>query len=179
MNATPDHLDRHGTFEHYLASKLNVFARQGSGDTAIVDRSDPVITPLDLPGEGREIDVATAELDFEPAGPWMRGSHNLANARFAATAALAMGIDRAEVERGIATFPGVPHRLEHVATIDGVAYVNDSKATNVAAAVAAIESFDGNVHALMGGSLKGGGFSLLAEPVARRCAARVSDRAGR
>jgi len=171
LNATPDHLDRHGTFEHYLGSKLRVFTCQDQGDTAIVDRSDPVIAPLSLPGDAREVDVSAAELSFEPAGSWMRGPHNVLNARFAATAALAMGIEAGAVADGFATFPGVPHRLEHVADIGGVAYVNDSKATNVAAAVAAIESFEGDVHALMGGSLKGGDFDLLADPVAERCAA--------
>jgi len=130
-----------------------------------------VIAHLDLPGEGREADLSEADLGFEPEGEWMRGPHNRSNARFAATAALAMGIDLADVERGIRTFSGVPHRLEYVADIDGVTYVNDSKATNVAAAIAAIESFDPDVHALMGGSLKGGDFELLADPVARRCAA--------
>ena len=102
LNATPDHLDRHGTFEHYLASKLRIFACQPPGDTAIVDRSDPVIAPLELPGEAREVDVSEADLGFEPAGEWMRGPHNRSNARFAATAALAMGIGTADVERGIA-----------------------------------------------------------------------------
>jgi UDP-N-acetylmuramoylalanine--D-glutamate ligase len=90
LNATPDHLDRHGTFEHYLASKLRVFAHQSDGDSAIVDRSDPVIGPLDLPGDAGEIDVSAADLSFEPQGAWMIGPHNLQNARFAAAAALAM-----------------------------------------------------------------------------------------
>ncbi|MDQ3758781.1 MAG: UDP-N-acetylmuramoyl-L-alanine--D-glutamate ligase [Actinomycetota bacterium] len=171
LNATPDHLDRHGTFEDYLAAKLRVFARQRSGDTAIVDRSDPAIAALTLPGDASELDVSTADLGLEAAGAWMIGPHNVANARFAAAAALAMGIDDDAVARGIETFSGVAHRLERVAEIGGVAYVNDSKATNVAAAVAALESFDGDVHAIMGGSLKGADFTALAEPVARRCAA--------
>ncbi|MEJ7876357.1 MAG: UDP-N-acetylmuramoyl-L-alanine--D-glutamate ligase [Solirubrobacterales bacterium] len=171
LNATPDHLDRHGSFEHYLASKLRVFACQSPGDAALVDRSDPQVAPLDLPGEGREVDVSRAELSFEPAGAWIRGAHNTQNARFAAVAALEMGIDPVVVAEGIATFPGVSHRLEHVAEIGGVTYVNDSKATNVAAAAAALRSFDEGVHALMGGSLKGGDFDLLREPVSERCAA--------
>jgi UDP-N-acetylmuramoylalanine--D-glutamate ligase len=170
LNATSDHLDRHGTFEHYLASKLRVFACQDDGDKAIVDRSDPTIAALDLPGEAEEIDLASLDLGFEPAGAWMTGPHNLQNARFAAAAALAMGIAPAAVAKAIETFPGVPHRLERIAEIGGVAYVNDSKATNVAAAVAALESFEGGVHAIMGGSLKGGDFGPLAIPVAERCA---------
>ncbi len=171
LNATPDHLDRHGTFEHYLDSKLRIFACQDEGDTAIVDRSDPVIADLELPGAAGQIDLSAFELGFEPHGAWMTGPHNVSNARFAAAAALAMGISADAVERAIETFPGVPHRLERVAELDGVAYVNDSKATNVAAAVAALESFAGSVHAIMGGSLKGGDFEPLARPVADRCAA--------
>ena len=171
LNATPDHLDRHGSFEDYLASKLRIFACQGEGDTAIVDRSDPQITALELPGEADEIDVSALHLGFEPEGEWIRGPHNAQNARFAAAAALAMGLEAGAVERGIQTFAGVPHRLEQVAEVKGVTFVNDSKATNVAAAVAALESFEADVHALMGGSLKGADFELLARPVEERCAA--------
>ena len=171
LNVTPDHLDRHGTFESYFASKLRVFARQAGTDTAIVDRSDPVIAPLKLPGAAREVDISAEDLGMEPAGGWIIGRHNRQNARFGAAAALAMGIPADAVARGIESFPGVPHRLERVAEIAGVGFVNDSKATNVAAAIAALESFDGPVHALMGGSLKGGGFESLAGPVAERCEA--------
>ena len=78
---------------------------------------------------------------------------------------------RSRSATALRTFPGVPHRLERVAEIDGVLYVNDSKATNVAAAAAALRSFDGGVRAILGGSLKGGGFEGLAEPVAERCVA--------
>lgn len=171
LNATPDHLDRHGSFESYLASKLRVFARQGEGDTALLDRSDPITAGLDLPGEATKVDVSAAQIGFEPEGAWMTGPHNALNARFAAVAALAMDMEPARIAQGIESFPGISHRLEHVAEIGGVVYVNDSKATNVAAAVAALESFKGGVHALMGGSLKGADFASLAEPVAERCAA--------
>ena len=171
LNAAPDHLDRHRTFEEYLAAKLRVFACQVSDDVAIVDRSDPVIAAVDVPGGARQIDVDRADLPFEPAGEWIIGPHNAANARFAAVAALAMGLEPAAVERGIATFAGVPHRLERVAEVDGVTYVNDSKATNVAAAAAALRSFAGGVHAILGGSLKGEDFAGLADPVAERCVA--------
>jgi UDP-N-acetylmuramoylalanine--D-glutamate ligase len=82
-----------------------------------------------------------------------------------------MGIERDAVAEALRTFPGVPHRLERVAEIDGVTYVNDSKATNVAAAAAALQSFPGRVRAILGGSLKGGGFAELSAPVAERCIA--------
>ena len=171
LNATPDHLDRHGTFEHYVASKLRIFACQKEDDVAIVDRSDTAIAPLELPGEAEETDLAKLDLGFEPGGAWMTGPHNLQNARFAAAAALAMGLAPEAVAKAIESFPGVPHRLERVGEIDGVTFVNDSKATNVAAAVAALKSFEGGVHAIMGGSLKGGDFGLLSGPVAERCEA--------
>ncbi len=99
------------------------------------------------------------------------GAHNLENAMAAAAAALTMGLPRDAVAEGLRSFAGVPHRLERIAEIDGVLYVNDSKATNVAAASAALRSFDGGVRAILGGSLKGGGFADLAEPVAERCVA--------
>jgi UDP-N-acetylmuramoylalanine--D-glutamate ligase len=89
----------------------------------------------------------------------------------AAAAALTMGLPREAVAEGLRSFAGVPHRLERVAEIDDVLYVNDSKATNVAAASAALRSFDGGVRAILGGSLKGGDFEGLAEPVAERCVA--------
>lgn len=171
LNVTPDHLDRHGSFEAYRDAKLRVFAHQSPDDTAIVDRSDPAIGPLALPGQAREIDLATESLPFEPAGDWMIGPHHAANARFAAATALAMGLGPQEVEAGISSFPGIPHRLEPIAEIGGVTYVNDSKATNVAAAAAALRSFEGGVHAIMGGSEKGAEFDELAGPVAERCAA--------
>lgn len=172
LNATPDHLDRHASFAEYLEAKLRIFARQGFEDTAIVDRADPIVAPLALPGAGREVDLAAEPPPVRLEGDWLVGPHTLANARFAAAAATAMGLEPQSVERAIASFPGVEHRLERVARHGGVAFVNDSKATNVAAAVAALRSFPGGVHAIMGGSLKGAAdFDELAEPVAERCAA--------
>ncbi len=171
LNASPDHLDRHRTFDEYLRAKLRMFAWQGPEDTAIVDRSDPAIARLDLPGDAVEIDIAAADFPFAPAGDWLVGAHNAANARFAIAAAQARGLELDPIERGVATFGGVPNRLERVAEIDGVAYVNDSKATNVAAAAAALRAFEGGVHVILGGSLKGEDFAGLGEPVAERAVA--------
>ncbi len=171
LNLTADHLDRHGDLETYRAAKLRAFANQAVGDLALIDRSDPAIAELDLPGNASVVDVAQEALPFEPRGAWMIGAHNRVNATFAAVAALKGGLDAARVEAGIASFPGVPHRLEPIAEVNGIRFVNDSKATNVAAASAALRSFDGGVHAIMGGSLKGGGFAGLAAPVAAECAA--------
>ena len=113
----------------------------------------------------------------------LRGLHNLDNARAAATAARAARVPDEAVAEALRSFAGVPHRLEEVATVDGVLYVNDSKATNVSSAVRGIESFEGAVHLILGGSLKGGGFEGLREPVAARCRAcyligEASDRHG-
>ncbi len=89
----------------------------------------------------------------------------------AAAVADACGIPTDAAEEALAAFPGVPHRLEEVGEVDGVLYVNDSKATNVASARVGIEAFEGGVHAILGGSLKGGGFEGLRDAVASRCAA--------
>ncbi len=99
------------------------------------------------------------------------GAHNIENAMAAAAAALASGLPRDSVADGLRSFEGVPHRLERVAEIDGLLYVNDSKATNVASAVAALESFDGGVHLIAGGRPKQESFAPLVEPVKRSCVA--------
>src|SRR4051812_48916807 len=117
LNLEPDHLDRHGTFEAYRAAKLSVFARQGPEDVAYAPPG------LDLPGAARRVDAPP----LHAGDVRLRGPHNLDNARAAAALALARGIDPGAVARALATFAGVPHRLEEVAERDGVLYVNDSK----------------------------------------------------
>ena len=94
----------------------------------------------------------------------------------AAAAALSMGLDREAVREGLRSFAGVPHRLEQVAEIDGVRFVNDSKATNVASATVGLRAFEGGVRAILGGSEKGEAFAPLLEPVRERCAACLPDR---
>ena len=184
LNVTPDHLDRHRSFDEYLEAKLRIFARQGNDDIAIWNRSEPALRDRDLGGCGRriafcrapdpdcEVSLANGVIFWrdqplvETAALGLRGPHNVDNAMAAAAAALAMGLGPDAVREGLATFPGIPHRLEVVAEIGGVLYVNDSKATNVAAASAALRSFEGGVRAILGGSLKGGTFEGLVEPVA-------------
>jgi UDP-N-acetylmuramoylalanine--D-glutamate ligase len=163
LNLTPDHLDRHGSFEAYRDAKLSMFARQTPEQVAIAPES------IELPGAGRR--VALGEPPLPAAEIRLRGPHNLENAVGASAVALAAGLPAAAVAEALRGFTGVPHRLEEVGSVDGVLYVNDSKATNVSAAVRGIESFDGGVHAILGGSLKGGGFEGLREPVAARCRA--------
>ncbi len=191
LNLAPDHLDRHGTMERYLAAKLRIFARQGPEDVSVLNGDEPALADAELPGDAQR-------LRFCPtgAGPhqcattlergevrWrgdpliaaeeipLLGAHNVENAMAAATAALAMGVDTDAVVRGIRSFEGVPHRLERVRERGGVLYVNDSKATNVGAAIAGVEAFSGGVHLIAGGSLKGERFEALAAPVAGRCRA--------
>jgi UDP-N-acetylmuramoylalanine--D-glutamate ligase len=186
LNLAPDHLDRHRDLESYLAAKLRIFANQGNDDVAVYNADDPFLAGVDLGGCGRRIafchgaapdcEVAVAEgtifYDGEPliavAELGLFGEHNVANAMAAAAAALAMGIDREAVRDGLRSFAGVPHRLEQVAEIDGVRFVNDSKATNVASATVGIRAFDGGVHAILGGSEKDEPFTPLIDPIRER-----------
>jgi UDP-N-acetylmuramoylalanine--D-glutamate ligase len=166
LNLEEDHLDRHGTFDAYREAKLRLFANQTAEHVAVAPPG------IDLPGSARRVvfgDPAQLPLPVEEVR--LRGRHNLENAMGASAAALASGVPADAVARGLRTFAGVPHRLEEVGTVDGVLYVNDSKATNVASAVRGIEAFDGGVHAILGGSLKGGGFEGLRGAVASRCRA--------
>ena len=168
LNIAPDHLDRHRTLDEYLAAKLRLFANQAPTDLAVINGADPLLAEVAIPGEARRIDFSTRIGDYHTS---LLGPHNAANAAAAAVAAEAIGIGAEAIRDGLAGFPGVPHRLERVRELDGVTYVNDSKATNVAAAAAALRSFDGGVRAILGGSLKGGRFTDLADPVTGHCAA--------
>jgi UDP-N-acetylmuramoylalanine--D-glutamate ligase len=181
LNLEQDHLDRHGTLAAYREAKLRVFARQGPGDVAVL----PALFDAPVPGRARRIGFGPGgTLERRQDALWwhgehlidvaeirLRGDHNVENAMGAAATALALGWDGDAVRRGLATFAGVPHRLEEVAARDGVLYVNDSKATNVASARVGIAAFDGGVHAILGGSLKGGGFAGLRDVVERCCRA--------
>ncbi len=165
LNLAPDHLDRHGDLEAYAAAKLRIFANQTADDTAVID---PEIG-LEPPGAGRRVAPEEAAGVVDSADLKLRGEHGRRNALAAAAAASAMGIDPASIRAALESFTGLAHRLETVAEADGVQFVNDSKATNVAAASAALRSFAGGVRAILGGSSKGEDFSPLAEPVAERC----------
>jgi UDP-N-acetylmuramoylalanine--D-glutamate ligase len=166
LNLEEDHLDRHGTFEAYRDAKLRIFANQTPDQVAVVPASfGPV------PGDGRRVTFGGGEPSIEADQIRLRGAHNMENAMGAAAAALAAGWPEEAVRETLRTFAGVPHRLEEVAERDGVLYVNDSKATNVASARVGIEAFPGRVHAILGGSLKGGGFDGLRDAVASRCVA--------
>lgn len=167
LNLAPDHLDRHHTFENYRDAKLAMFAGQGPGQFAVTGPSIDV----EIPGEGRKYKVPVPDLDAVGDSIAVEGSHNKENAVIATQAAMLMGVDPLSIAGTLATFPGLPHRMELIGVRRGVKYVNDSKATNVAATLAALGSYDGSAHALIGGSPKGEDFSALKEAVNRSCAA--------
>ncbi len=185
LNFTPDHLDRHGTLEDYLAAKLQLFARQGEDDLAVL----PVEPPIEgVGGEARRIycgEGPAATLSSRDGQLWwqeqpllaaeemsLRGKHNLQNAMAAAAVCLARGVDPDAVRAGLRTFPGVPNRLEEVARRGGVIYVNDSKATNLASTLVALSAFAGSrVHLVLGGQGKGQDFAPLRGAVQRDCRA--------
>jgi UDP-N-acetylmuramoylalanine--D-glutamate ligase len=151
LNLEPDHLDRHGSFEAYRDVKLRIF-----------ERARARVVPRGLGLEG----IQFAADDPLPAEPLLRGMHNRENAAAATAAARAAGVDDAAIAQGLRTFPGVPHRLELVADVGGVRFVNDSKATNVAAARRGLAAYaDEPVHLILGGSLKGESFAPLAEAI--------------
>jgi len=172
LNLEADHLDRHGTLKDYIDAKLLVFARQGNDDVAVAPAG---IGIDDLGGCARRVPFGPGgELDDRADHLWwggeslvahdeigLRGAHNRANAAAAAAIALARGIDPEAVRAGLRRFGGVEHRLEEVARRDGVLYVNDSKATNVASTLVALASFDAPVHLILGGQGKGQDFSAL------------------
>ncbi len=155
LNLEPDHLDRHGSFEAYRRAKLRIFENQTEADTAVV--------PRDLDHEVRARRLEFSADDPLPAEPSLRGMHNRENAAAATAAARAAGATDDEIARGLREFKGVAHRLELVAEHDGVGYVNDSKATNVAATLRALAAYeDEPVRLILGGSRKGEDFAPLA-----------------
>ena len=167
LNVTPDHLDRHGTLAEYTRTKLRILENQREGDTAVVNGDDPVLRAAALPGAGARVWFRVAErgaIDWEHAR--LRGEHNLSNALAAAAAARAAGVDSEAIDAALREFDPPPHRLEQVASAGGVEWVNDSKATNPDATIKALTAFEGGVHLILGGSLKGGSFSALAAAVA-------------
>ncbi len=191
LNVSADHLDRHHTLEAYEAAKLQAFARQEAQDVAVVPAGFRVGS---LPGKARRVNFgaeAQAQLLERPDGMlcWegqpliaageisLRGRHNLENAMAAAAVCLARGVEADGVRVGLRSFAGVPHRLEEVASKEGVMFVNDSKATNVASTLVALAAMAGQgseaskVHLILGGQGKGQDFSALAPAVASGCRA--------
>jgi len=185
LNITPDHLDRHGTFERYVDAKARMFANQGPTDCAVLNADDPVVAGLAGRTRGRVIWFSrqttlthgvfvydgwvVAKLNGStericPVGEiGLRGRHNLENVLAAAACALWTGMAPSAIRRGIAAFRGVAHRIERVHDDRGVVYYNDSKGTNVDSTIKALESFTEPVVLIAGGKGKGQDFTPLAE----------------
>jgi UDP-N-acetylmuramoylalanine--D-glutamate ligase len=154
LNLEPDHLDRHGTFDAYRAAKLRIF-----------ERARVKVVPRGFGIDGIEFSAD----DPLPAEPSIPGLHNRENAAAATAAARAAGVPDDAIAEALRTFRGVPHRLELVRELRGVRWVNDSKATNTAAARRGIAAFDAPLRLILGGSLKGENFG----PFARELPANV------
>jgi UDP-N-acetylmuramoylalanine--D-glutamate ligase len=183
LNITPNHLDRHGTFEAYVSAKAQIFRNQRPDDYAILNADDPVVARLadaivshkvffskeqDLPegvllSKGRIL-YRTGNLErplLEVNDVRLRGTFNLENVMAAAAAACKLGADFDVIRKVVREFTGVEHRLEEVATIRGVEFFNDSKATSVDATAKALTAFDKGVHLILGGKDKGAPYTPL------------------
>ena len=182
LNLAEDHLDRHGSFDAYRTAKLRVFAAQPPDAIAVAPRDlvAQVTGGAERVTFGSDGDLEHRDgclywrrhLLMDASEIRLRGAHNRENAMATAAVCLARGVPADAVHEGLATFAGVPHRMEEIGRIDGVLYVNDSKATNVASAVVAIESFPAHtVHAILGGSAKGSDYTPLAHPLAEHARA--------
>ncbi len=143
LNLEPDHLDRHGTFEAYRDAKLRIF-----------ERARAKVVPRGLGTDGIEFSAD----DSLPAEPLIPGRHNRENAAAATAVARAAGVPDGAIAEALRTFPGVPHRLEVVRELHGVRWINDSKATNTAAARRGVGAYDAPLRLILGGSLKGEDF---------------------
>ena len=176
LNLAPDHLDRHGNLEGYRDAKLRLFAAQEPGDLAILPPgleatgAAPARRTYDGPRGPDAVAWGEGGLHVDGLGRvtgWdevpLRGRHNRENAMAAAALAAHAGLDARALAAGLASFSPVPHRLEPVGSAGGVAFVNDSKATNPDAAIAALDAYPRGVHLIAGGRAKGTPFDALAE----------------
>jgi UDP-N-acetylmuramoylalanine--D-glutamate ligase len=196
LNLSPDHLDRHASFEEYATAKARIFENQGAGDWAVVNADDPAALALARDARARRFafaldapvrDGVTVEHGtvvrreqgattplFPVTSVKLPGRHLLSDVLAASAVASVVGIQPQAMGQAVETFSGLEHALERVAEVGDVAFVNDSKATNIAAAGRAIESFDDKVVVIMGGRFKGGRFEDLREAIAARADAVVA-----
>jgi len=183
LNITPDHLDRHGSMDAYIAAKARIFENQSEKNFAVLNMDDPTCVALGKSLKpqvfwfSRKQEVqqgafvrngkiifrnAKSEREIMPSDEMtLKGAHNLENVLAAVAMGLLAGVEPAKVRQAVKDFKAVEHRLEYVATIKGVQYFNDSKATNVDATIKALESFPGNIHLVLGGKDKGSDYSVL------------------
>ncbi len=156
LNITPDHLDRYDGFEGYAASKARLFAMQSAGHAAVIGIGDDASAHIAQSLSGRSdrlTKIAPGACMDQSAWPSLQGPHNAQNALAAIAVAKALGVSDADIDVGLASFTGLPHRMEQVATVNGVAYVNDSKATNPESVAPALAAFE-RVHWIVGGKAK-------------------------
>lgn len=201
LNITPDHLDRHRTLAAYVDAKARIFENQTSEDFAVLNADDP--TCVELAGRTgaqvfwfsrkREPEqgafVRQAQITFRRgntdtevipvAEVPLKGAHNIENVLASICAAALMGCDPERIRDAVREFKAVEHRLEYVATMRGVEYYNDSKATNVDATVKALESFPGNIHLILGGKDKDSDYTALNDLLRERvkCVYTIGDAA--
>jgi UDP-N-acetylmuramoylalanine--D-glutamate ligase len=184
LNVTPDHLDRHYTFANYAAAKALLFRQQEATDHAVLNADDPTTRSYSTTGSaqvqwfsrlgpverGAYVDRAALMLYGTPLMRVdeipLRGAHNVENVLAAAVMAHLAGATHEQIRAAVMTFPGVEHRLEYVGRRDGVAWYNDSKATNVDAALKAIAAFDGGLWIILGGKDKGSDYKPLVAALA-------------
>jgi UDP-N-acetylmuramoylalanine--D-glutamate ligase len=195
LNVTPDHLDRHRTLEAYVDAKARIFENQTSEDFAVLNADDP--TCVVMAGRTQAQVFWFSRQKEVKQGAWVRdgaivfrdglgpektvqreimlvseiplkGAHNLENVLAAVSAGMLMGCAPEKIREAVRDFKAVEHRLEYVATIRGVDYYNDSKATNVDATIKALESFPANIHLILGGKDKGSDYSVLSDLLRQR-----------
>jgi UDP-N-acetylmuramoylalanine--D-glutamate ligase len=195
LNVTPDHLDRHRTFEIYADAKARIFENQQSSDFAVLNADDPTCVAMGKRTHAqvfwfsrqKEVEqgawVRDGNIVFRDTGSGsktpqreilqvseipLKGAHNLENVLAAVCAGVLMGCAPEKIRQAVQNFKAVEHRLEFVATINGVDYYNDSKATNVDATIKALESFPANIHLILGGKDKGSDYTVLNDLLRQR-----------
>jgi UDP-N-acetylmuramoylalanine--D-glutamate ligase len=190
LNITPDHLDRHKTFENYVNAKARIFENQRSDDFAVLNADDSTAAALSNRTPARlfwfsrkkEIEqgafVRSSQIYFRDghgeseimplAELPLKGAHNLENVLAGVSIGMLAGCQPEQIREAVKNFKAVEHRLEFVATVAGVDYYNDSKATNVDATIKALESFPANIHLILGGKDKGSDYSVLNDLLRQR-----------
>jgi UDP-N-acetylmuramoylalanine--D-glutamate ligase len=194
LNVTPDHLDRHGSFEGYAAAKGRIFENQTHGDFAVLNHDDATCVAYASKTEaqvrwfsrlaevekgaflrGGDIvwrDAAGERVIMRVDEIPLKGAHNVENVLAAVAAGILAGCEPAAIRKAVRAFKAVEHRLEFVANVRGVDYYNDSKATNVDATIKALEAFPANIHIILGGKDKGSDYTVL-KPLLRERVKRV------
>lgn len=195
LNLTPDHIDRHGSFTGYIDAKTKIYANQDKNDWLILNYDDEETKKLAAEAPARVIFFSrkhilkegfcvengylTAKMDgsaapvLKPEEITIKGGHNLENALAATAAGWVMGVPAESIASTLRTFPGVPHRLEHVLVHRGVEYINDSKGTNPDASIKALEAYDRPVVLIAGGKSKGTDFLPFAQRIKEKAKALV------